>query len=353
MTQFRTIRSRAPMRISFGGGGSEIDPYRTNSGGRVMNSTISMYAHTLLSESHSDQIIIQSEDADEIFCVSTRNYLEVKFEDTPKSCVLAVAVLKYFAQELKCTLSQGIKITTYSDAPVGSGLGASSTMTVAIVHALLEFFKLPSDPYSLASIAHKIEREYLGLAGGIQDHFCAAFGGFNFMEFGPADHLLINPLRIKDETLFELESSLILIYTGTSRESAQIIQKQISAMKNSDDSTSEILRKIAENAVLIKSSILKWNLSDFATLLNEGWELKKLMTESISNSEINGLEDVCMASGALGSKLCGAGGGGYLLVAIKPENRRNLMKALGKSSEGAIRVTFVNHGSEVWHSTSS
>jgi D-glycero-alpha-D-manno-heptose-7-phosphate kinase len=353
MTQIRTIRSRAPMRISFGGGGSEIDPYRSYSGGRVMNSTISMYAHTVLSDQLNNQIIIQSSDTDEIFNVSTKNYLAVNFEDTPKSCVLALAVLKYFSQELNCTLSQGIKITTYSDAPVGSGLGASSTMTVAIVHALLEYFKLPSDPYSLATIAHKIEREYLGLAGGIQDHFCAAFGGFNFMEFGPADHLLINPLRIKDETLFELESSLILIYTGTSRESAQIIQNQISAMNNSDRSTGEILDKIAENAILIKSSILKWNLGEFATLLNEGWRLKKLMTETISNNEINRLGDLCTSSGALGSKLCGAGGGGYLLVAIKPEHRRNLMKALGPKSEGAIRITFVNHGSEVWHSTSA
>jgi len=340
------------MRISFGGGGSEIDPYRSQFGGRVMNTTIAMYAHVLLVETNDNLIDIRSADGDESFLSSTQQYMDIEFQSISKSCLLTVATLQYFSRELNCQLTTGIKVTTHSDAPVGSGLGASSTMTVAIVHILLEYFNIPADPYSLALIAHKIEREYLNLAGGIQDHFCAAFGGFNYMEFGPTDHLLINPLRIKRDTLFDLESSLLLIYTGTSRDSAKIIQSQISEMKNSAEFSNEMLTKIAINATQIKSSILKWDLPEFASLLNEGWSLKKLMSESISNAEINELAEICVASGALGVKLCGAGGGGYLLVAIPPENRARLMRVLGKSPEDFVRMTFVDHGSEVWNSKS-
>jgi D-glycero-alpha-D-manno-heptose-7-phosphate kinase len=340
------------MRVSFGGGGSEIDPFRSLFGGRVMNTTIAMYAHVLFAETTDNVIEIQSSDADEYFFTSTDKYLDVQFDELPKSCLLAVAVLQYFSRELKCDLTRGVKINTYSDAPVGSGLGSSSTMTVAIVHLLLEYFNIPADPYNLALIAHKIERQYLNLAGGIQDHFCAAFGGFNYMEFGPIDHLLINPLRIKRDTLFELESSLVLIYTGTSRDSAQIIQNQILEMENNTQFTNETLSKIAQNATQIKSSILRWNLSEFASLLNEGWNLKKLMSENISNPEINILTKICTNSGALGAKLCGAGGGGYLLVAIPPENRSKLVAALKKRPEDLVRITFVDHGSEVWNSKS-
>jgi D-glycero-alpha-D-manno-heptose-7-phosphate kinase len=350
MNDLRIIRSRAPMRVSFGGGGSEIDPYRTLFGGKVMNSTIAIYAHVLLIETNDRLIEIRSSDNNEYFSTPIDEYVSKQFEEVPKSCLLAVAALQYFSRELNCPLANGIKINTFSDAPVGSGLGASSTMTVAIVHLLHEYFKIPYDTYDLALTAHKIEREYLNLAGGIQDHFCAAFGGFNYMEFGPNDHLLINPLRIKRETLFELESSLVLIYTGTSRDSAKIIQNQISEMKSSTKFTNETLLKIAQNATQLKSSILKWDLSEFATLLSKGWDLKKFMSVNISNSEIDDLVTKCVNSEALGVKLCGAGGGGYLLVAIPPENRANLIKQIKKGPEDFIQITFVDHGSEVWNS---
>ena len=341
------------MRISFGGGGSEIDPFMHIFGGRVMNSTISIYAHTLLVENSENIIQIESSDTGEVFRTNIEEYVDISLSKVPKNCVLVLAALQYFAKELTCIPAQGIKISTHSDAPVGSGLGASSTMTVSVVHTLLEYFKLPSDPYSLASAAHKVEREYLGLAGGLQDHFCAAFGGFNFMEFGPSDHLLINPLRIKRETLFELESSLLLIYTGTSRDSANIIQNQIISMDENQTSTSDLLKQITNNAFDFKSAILKWDLNYFASLLNEGWQLKKLMSKSITNSEIDELTKLCLNSGALGSKLCGAGGGGYLLVVIKPENRRSLLSSMTDTARDIKSITFVEHGSEVWHSTAN
>ena len=352
MISSRNIRSRAPMRISFGGGGTEINPYMRTHGGRVMNSTINMYAHTILSEIDENKIEIRSADANEELYVSLNTYLDLELNNAPKACVLAIAVLQYFSREFGVEVTRGIRISTYSDAPVGSGLGASSTMTVAIVHTMFEYFKLPVDPYTLAMVAHRVEREYLGLAGGIQDHFCAAFGGFNFMEFGPEDHLLINPLRVKRETLFELESSLILIYTGTSRDSSAIIESQISAMNNHKVETHETLDQIADNARKIKSAILKWDLGGFARLLTEGWELKKSMAQRISNENIAELEQICQDSGALGVKLCGAGGGGFLLVAIKPEGRPSLIRSLNSRREDVLGVTFVEHGSEVWNSTS-
>lgn len=336
------------MRVSFGGGGSEINPFMRKHGGRVLNSTISMYAHASITQTNGTNIEVQNSELFEDYVVPIELLEGLELKTVPKSCVLAVSVTKYLLEKFQVKIQQGIKICTHSDAPIGSGLGASSTMTVAIVHGFLKFFGIQTDSYQIAELAHIIEREYLGLSGGIQDHYCAAFGGFNFMEFGPGEHVLINPLRVANETVFDLESHLVLVYTGTSRESAQIIDAQINAMKINDENSEELLKKIAANAVDLKSFLLKWNLRGFSELLNEGWELKKSLSDSISNEKIELLANSIKLSGATGMKLSGAGGGGYLLVLIKPENRALLLKNLNLDAQSVLNVKFVDHGSEVW-----
>jgi D-glycero-alpha-D-manno-heptose-7-phosphate kinase len=351
MEKINALRSRAPMRVSFGGGGSEINPYMKEHGGKVMNSTVNLYAHALLYESSDNFIHVFNTESFEEFRIEFRHLETLDIKQVPKSCALALASIKYFQSELGCEIRKGLYLKTHSDAPVGSGLGASSTMTVAIVHILLEYFNLAFDTYLLSDLAYKIERDYLGLSGGIQDHYCAAFGGFNYMEFGPDDHILINSLRIKPENVYELESHLLLIYTGTSRESAHIIDQQIGLMKKEGRETNSQLERIAENANDIKISILKWNLLDFGYFLNTGWKLKKDLSKMITTDEIDRLIRICEKSGAHGLKLCGAGGGGYLLVAIEPEKRPILFQNLGIAFENILKVKFVDHGSEVWSST--
>jgi D-glycero-alpha-D-manno-heptose-7-phosphate kinase len=338
------------MRISFGGGGTEIDPYREDQGGKVMNATIARYAHASIEENDNDLLIIKSSENGTSFTTSVSELTKIDLHQIPKECVLAIAALRYFLDTLSCRYLSGLTFRTFSDAPVGSGLGASSTMTVAIVHALLEYFKISSDPYYLATVAHEIERDFLSLAGGIQDHFCAAFGGFNFMEFGPKEHVLINPLRIKRENLLELESSLMLLYTGTSRESAQIIEDQILRMQDQSKSSRTFLDQMVINAEQIKAALLKWNLLEFGKLLNKGWELKKKMSKAISNSSIDSLVELSLQLGAKGVKLCGAGGGGYLLILVRPEDRAELIEGLSKKTDDVVQITFVDHGSEAWSS---
>lgn len=338
------------MRVSFGGGGSEINPYMRDYGGKVMNATVNLYAHGLLYESKCDLIHVSNTESFEDYEIQISQLEALDITKVPKSCALALAAVKYFKSELGCDFQKGLFIKTHSDAPVGSGLGASSTMTVSIVHLLLEYFNLTFDSYLLSDLAYKIERDYLGLSGGIQDHYCAAFGGFNYMEFGPSEHILINSLRIKPENVYELEAHLLLIYTGTSRESAHIIDQQIDLMESDVQFTNMQLRRIADNANAIKQSLLKWNLLEFGTFLNDGWILKKSLSRMITTEHIDQLIRICEYSGARGLKLCGAGGGGYLLVAIEPEKRPTLFKNLGIGFENILKIKFVDHGSEVWTS---
>ncbi len=346
MENLTSIVSRAPMRISFAGGGSEIEPFRSMHGGAVINATISLYAYCILTETRTETFLIFNSQTGESYTCEISNFSEINLEDVPKSCRLAFAVATYFISNFKIKFIQGVKLTVYSEAPIGSGLGASSTMTVALVHNFSEYFNFSLEPYSLAKIAFQIERDFLGLAGGVQDHFCAAFGGFNFMEFGPDDHILVNPLRIKKETLNELESSLLLLSTKTARNSSELINKQITSM--SKKSVIETLVRIANNAVEAKSALLKWNIDKFGELLDLGWRLKKSLSVEISNPSIDRIIRECKKTGSYGTKLLGAGGGGYVLTILDPEKHFKLFSQLKIEDRDVLRVRFTKYGSESW-----
>ena len=231
---YKFVRSRAPLRLSFGGGGTELSPFVEMFGGHVLNATLNMYAFTSLKPLNNGKVIICAKDRNEYFEGKAVNYF-----DLGNSLKLHKAVYNRFVREFNDDQPLSIEITTSSDAPVGSGLGSSSTMTVAIIHAFSNFLMLDLDEYSIANLAYEIERLDLGLMGGKQDQYAATFGGFNFIEFHKNQQVTVNPLRISNRSLCELESSIILYYTGTSRESSKIIDEQMKLMTKKNNSTVE------------------------------------------------------------------------------------------------------------------
>jgi D-glycero-alpha-D-manno-heptose-7-phosphate kinase len=242
-----------------------------------------------------------------------------------------------------------VRLTTMSDAPPGSGLGSSSTLVVSAIEAFREFFSLPLGEYDVAHLAFEIERNDYGQAGGSQDQYAATFGGFNSMEFGPAGRIVVNPLRIKEATLRELEAAIVLFHTGVSRNSADIIQRQTDHISSGATSQLEATHRLKDEAVAMKEAILKGDLVQFAEVLNRGWQAKKQLAEGISNPNIDHCFDVAQGAGALAGKVSGAGGGGYVLFLTDPVRRPAVIQALNDLSFGAVQPThFVSEGAVAW-----
>ena len=242
----------------------------------------------------------------------------------------------------------GLTLKTSSDAPQGSGLGASSVLTVSILRALDEFFGFHWSKTELAEIAFHIERETLKLSGGMQDHFAAAFGGCNFIEYHPNGKVSVEPIDLNENFKRELESSLISIYTGTSRESAHIIEDQQSAMANRDQTTIESLIRMKEIAIEMRRSIRKEDIKALGGQLHDSWNLKKSTSRLITNQGIDILYERARELGAYGGKIAGAGGGGYLILLASPENRSQIVSNLVKDDMVVLPVVLTGVGAEAW-----
>jgi D-glycero-alpha-D-manno-heptose-7-phosphate kinase len=240
-----------------------------------------------------------------------------------------------------------ISLITHSEAPPGSGLGSSSTMVVAMVQAFVEYLSLPLGEYDVAKLAYDIERNDLKFAGGKQDQYAAAFGGFNFMEFY-ADRVIVNPLRIKSNYLAELESSLVLFYTGVSRESANIINEQTRNVVTRDDGAMAALHNVKQEAQKMKEAILQGNWEKLAESLQSSWSAKKKMAASISNAMIESIYCAAIESGAVAGKVSGAGGGGFMMFLVDPVKRPNVIRTLNKFDGQVMTAVFVEHGAHSW-----
>ncbi len=201
------------------------------------------------------------------------------------------------------------KMITFSDAPAGSGLGSSSTLVVAILKAFEEWLNLPLGKYDLAHLAYEIERVDVGLSGGKQDQYAATFGGFNFIEFYAGDRVIVNPLRIKNRIINELENSIILYYTGISRESAKIIDEQSKNVKEKNLISLQAMHELKANALIIKEALLKGDIKKFANYLGKSWEVKKRIATIISNKYLDMVCVIAIEAGAYAAKVSGAGGG--------------------------------------------
>ncbi len=335
------IRSRAPLRISFAGGGTDIKEYANKYGGAVTSATIGKYAYTTLKPNESSRnfrIIQESMNIDYSGTLDglSENSQDIRFFN---------GITRHFSPK------SGFELNTHTDVRYGSGLGASSTMIVSLVGAFDRWLNLQMDQYEVAKTAYKIERVDLGIEGGMQDQYAAAFGGFNFIEFkkgknGEDGDVVVNQMRLKQATIDELQFRLLMVHTGATRNSGDIIHKQKATM--SKEETIEHYRELSKLAVEIKDSLYRDKLSDFGSLLAEEWEHKKMLSAGITNKSVDKLFEIANASGSLGGKLLGAGGGGYALFFTDENGRYKLTKTLQDSGYETSNVEFTKSGLESW-----
>jgi D-glycero-alpha-D-manno-heptose-7-phosphate kinase len=337
------IRSKAPLRLGLAGGGTDISTYYNLYGGYVLNAAIDMYAYCTLEPLENDKIIFNAADLDVI-----EEYNAAPSLPSSAKLPLHTGIYNRIVSLFCGGKPLSFKLTTYSDAPAGSGLGSSSTMVVAIIKAFTEWLNLPLGEYDIASLAYSIERIDLQLAGGKQDQYAATFGGFNFMEFDKDEKVIVNPLRLKRWIRNELEASLVLFYTGISRESAGIIKSQIENTKNSNIKSIENMHELKKQAVIMKEALLKGDFNSFSDCLLRGWTAKKNIAASISNNFLDELYDYALASGAKSAKISGAGGGGFMMIYCDPCNRIKLINALKKKDGVVVTTSFTEIGTQAW-----
>ena len=323
----KVIRARAPLRIGIAGGGTDVEPYASEHGGLVFNTTIDRYAYCTLIPNDSDEMTVTSPN----YGIMTQKLeLPLKYEGDADDLVRAV--VNHFK------VTTGFKVFVRSDVPPGSGLGGSSTLMVAIVKAFAEWKKVKLSKYEIAALAFHLEREEIGLGGGKQDQYAAAFGGFNMMYF-TSEGVDVRPLRLKDNIIKELQERCILCYTGKARESASIIEEQVKDLKK-DNSKEEAYEESKRLAVSIGRALKLKDIDGAAALLNLAWAQKKKFTSKISNETINTLYSVAMNNGALGGKVSGAGGGGFMFFICAPGKREKVCRKLTEKGAEIMEFKF-------------
>lgn len=335
-------RSRAPLRIGLAGGGTDVSPYCDLYGGAILNASISLYAYAHLEVTGDENIILEAKDRNE--------KLVLPYQETlPTDGLLALhkGVYNRLRKDYGWPY-KGFRLTTYSDAPAGSGLGTSSTMMVAILGAFNELLKLPLGEYDIAHYAYEIERKDLQLAGGRQDQYAATFGGVNFMEFYKEDQVIVNPLRIRQEYLDELQHNLVLYYTDTSRDSATIIKAQQQNVNEKKEKSIEAMHLLKEQAKMMKEVMLKGKIDTLGEILDYGFEQKRKMAEHISNSHIEEIYAHARKSGATGGKISGAGGGGFMIFYCPNITRYAVIEALQSFGGHCRNYHFTKEGLTTW-----
>ena len=336
------IRAKAPLRIGLAGGGTDVSPYSDLYGGAILNATVSLYASATIEPRHDGKIIFNAIDLGEYLELNSERALPINGQLDLLKGVYNRVVRDY----AKIPLS--FELTTHVDAPKGSGMGSSSTITVAILGAFAEWLRLPLGEYDIAHLAYEIERIDLAMAGGKQDQYAATFGGFNFMEFYADDKVIVNPLRIRQEYINELEYNLLLYYTGTSRLSARIIEKQSANFSKKSKRSVEAAHKLKEQARMMKEALLTGKLDKMGEILEFGWNYKKQTADGISNAVIDELYLAAKEAGASGGKISGAGGGGFMIFYVPGNARYAVIKALEGFGGTFHRFSFTERGLTSW-----
>ncbi|MCF8298733.1 MAG: dehydrogenase [Saprospiraceae bacterium] len=335
-------RSKAPLRLGLAGGGTDVAPYSDIYGGAILNVTISMYAYATIKPLKNGKIIFHAIDKGERFEFDSVEELLINGElDLHRG--IYNRVVKDFVKK-----ALSFELTTYVDAPPGSGLGTSSTLVVAILGAFTEWLKLPLGEYDLAHLAYDIERVDLNMAGGKQDQYAATFGGVNFMEFYDNDKVIVNPLRIRQTYLNELAYNLVLYYTETSRLSSTIIENQQKNVNAKNVKSLEAMHKLKEQSIMMKEALLKGDIHKVGEILDFGWRYKKEMAEGITNPLIDDIYETAIKNGATGGKISGAGGGGFIFFYCPNNTRSNVIEALEKFGGHVKRYDFTDKGLFTW-----
>ena len=337
------IRARAPLRLGLAGGGTDVSPYCDIHGGYVLNAAIDRYAYTVIKSVNKPQIRFVATDQQ----VETVSPANVPLELNGR-LDLHKAVYNYIVQNFNGGVPISLELSTFCDAPAGSGLGSSSTLVVTMIRAFGELLNLPLDDYLIAKMAYQIERVDCGLQGGRQDQYSATFGGFNFMEFYASDRAIINPLRIKNWIICELEASLLLYFTGVSRESSNIIADQSNNVRASVVGALEAMHGIKSEALTMKECLLRGDFSGLIESVRAGWENKKRSAKTVSNSHIDSIYDAAMQAGALAGKISGAGGGGFMWFFVPTEKRMDVVRVLNSFGGSVSNCHFTKYGTQAW-----
>jgi D-glycero-alpha-D-manno-heptose-7-phosphate kinase len=332
------IRAKAPLRIGFAGGGTDVPPFPEREGGCVLSATINRYSYGTLRPKQDNQISIRSVD----FGLSLNYDHRDQLIYDGKLDLVKAAIRKLAGQQ-----GRGFELFLRSDAPPGSGLGSSSSLMVALVGMLKEFQSLPLTDYEIAELAYVIERKDVGIEGGMQDQYAATFGGCNFIEFF-GDKVIVNPLRLSQDIVNELEHNLLLCFTGRTHVSGHIIEDQTARYKRGDTANVQGLRRQKTLASEMKNLLLRHKLYEFGEMLHEAWEFKKKMSPQISNPAIDELYEAARKAGAIGGKLSGAGGGGFMMFYCAFEKKHEVAEILKKMGCAISDFSFDFHGLQTW-----
>jgi len=337
------VKARSPLRLGFAGGGTDVSPYCDEYGGNVLNATIDRYTYCVLTNSDGVGIKFESTDLgvieeyhldDEILAIGPLDLLKA---------VYLAFIQRYFNGQ-----RFPVRVCTFCDSPMGSGLGSSSTLVVTIIKAFCELLNIPLDDYDIAAFSFQVERIQCGHQGGRQDQYSATFGGFNFMEFDANNRAIITPLRIKNWIICNLEASLLLFYSGHSRKSALIIADQAEKIKAKDKFSIEAMHGIKAEALIMKESLLRGDFETFVNCLRTGWEHKKNSSSIVSNHLLDSIFNTAIKAGALAGKASGAGGGGFMMFFVPVEKRMNVINSLKDFNGQVSNCHFTRDGTQSW-----
>lgn len=331
------VKSKSPLRVSFAGGSSDVSPYPERYGGAVISTAISKYAYSFLRPREDSEIKVHSFDYD--ISEVAKHKEELKNDD---SLGLVNATIKTMHVGDK-----GFDLTIFTEAPLGSGLGSSSAVVVSLIGAFKEWLNLPLTSYEIAKIAFHIEREILGIAGGLQDFYSACFGGVNFMEFHK-DSVVVLPLNLKPETINELISNLILVDTKRSRLSANILSRQQDAYRVEKEDVMENIHEIKKLAYIVRDKLLLGDLKNFGMLLNTEWYHKQKLDPMISDSNTEHVYKEAGHAGVLGGKGLGAGGGGHFILYCDYGKKIPVQRAVEKLGWSCVPFSFEDKGLQTW-----
>jgi D-glycero-alpha-D-manno-heptose-7-phosphate kinase len=342
LTYSTIYRSKAPLRIGLAGGGTDVSPYSDLYGGAILNATVSLYAYANIEPADHDEVQFEAVDFRSSQVIRRGSPVELN-----GVLDLHKGVYDRIRRQFQ-DIPTGFRLSTFVDAPAGSGLGTSSTLVVAMVGAFAEMLKLPLGEYDIAQLAYEIERKDLKMAGGRQDQYAATFGGVNYMEFYDEEKVIVNPLRVKQQYLFELENNLVLYYTATSRESARIIEKQSRNVTDKKDAPIEAMHQLKQQSQRMKEALLRGRLNEIGEILDFGFEQKRRMAEGISNPRVEEIYQAAKAAGATGGKISGAGGGGFMIFYCPGNTKYKVIEKLNAFGGHCQSYQFVDHGLTTW-----
>ena len=334
----KTVFSKAPLRMALAGGGTDLEPYYSRYGGFVLNATIDQYAYCKVEPSREwcfKSIDLGIEEKHNLW--NNVEYIDSKLK-------LLINSYQYLTKDVE---REPVKITTYVEAPPGSGLGSSSALVVALIAAIAEYYNVPLGEYDMAEYAIEIERKICDLPGGKQDQFAAAFGGFNFMEFLKDGRTIVNPLRLNQKTQKMMELSTVLYYVGKPRKDSRVIENTAKGLVDSK-TVLNATHEIRNACINYKRSLLMGNFNMISELMETYWRMKLETNPHVASPEILDSYDYARKNGATAAKISGAGGGGHMVLFTEFEERHRLISALKNKEGRVVPFKFVNHGVDVW-----